>query len=65
MSELPPRPSDNENIAHPDKHPKQAALQLVVELVRAGKLSPLQGDASNMLSIYEQFKKHFEQDRHN
>ncbi|WP_241607849.1 hypothetical protein [Rosenbergiella australiborealis] len=51
-----------ENIAHPEKNPKQAALQLVVELVRAGKLSPLQGDASNMLSIYEQFKTHFEQD---
>ena len=62
MSEILARPYDNEQIAHPDKHPKQAALQVVVELVRAGKLSPLQGDAGNMLSIYEQFKKHFEQD---
>lgn len=51
-----------ESISQPEKHPKQAALQLVIELVRAGKLSPLQGDASNMLSIYEQFKTHFEQD---
>lgn len=30
-------------IAHPSTSPKQAALQLVIELVRAGKLSPLQG----------------------
>ncbi len=36
-------------IAHPSSSPKQAALQLVIELVRAGKLSPLQGDASNMI----------------
>ncbi len=50
-------------IAHPSTSPKQAALQLVIELVRAGKLSPLQGDASNMLSIYEQFKAHFEADK--
>jgi len=62
MSELTCPPYEIERVAHPDKHPKQAALQVVVELVRAGKLSPLQGDASNMLSIYEQFKKHFEQD---
>ncbi len=51
----------NESISQPEKQPKQAALQLVIELVRAGKLSPMQGDASNMLSIYEQFKRHFEQ----
>lgn len=50
-------------IAHPSSSPKQAALQLVIELVRAGKLSPLQGDASNMISIYEQFKAHFEADK--
>ncbi len=52
----------NEPIARPSENPKQAALQVVIELVRAGKLSPLQGDASNMLSIYEQFKTHFEQE---
>ncbi len=51
-------------IAHPSNCPKQAALQLVIELVRAGKLSPLQGDAANMISIYEQFKTHFEADKH-
>lgn len=51
-------------IAHPSSSPKQAALQLVIELVRAGKLSPLQGDASNMISIYEQFKDHFEANKH-
>jgi len=50
-------------ISHPSSNPKQAALQLVIELVRAGKLSPLQGDASNMISIYEQFKAHFEADK--
>jgi hypothetical protein len=50
-------------IAHPANSPKQAALQLVIELVRAGKLSPLHGDASNMISIYEQFKAHFEADK--
>lgn len=50
-------------ISHPASNPKQAALQLVIELVRAGKLSPLQGDASNMISIYEQFKAHFESDK--
>ena len=50
-------------IAHPSNSPKQAALQLVIELVRAGKLSPLQGDASNMISLYEQFKTHFEMDK--
>ncbi|GAA0481601.1 MULTISPECIES: hypothetical protein [Tatumella] len=53
----------NEAISQPAQHPKQAALQLVIELVRAGKLSPLQGDAANMISIYEQFKTHFEQER--
>ncbi|MFC0140144.1 hypothetical protein ACFFJN_08775 [Erwinia mallotivora] len=53
-------PSD---ISHPSSSPKQAALQLVIELVRAGKLSPLQGDASNMISVYEQFKAHFEADK--
>lgn len=52
----------NEAIAHPSEHPKQAALQVVIELVRAGKLSPLQGDAANMISIYEQFKTHFERE---
>ncbi|WP_169715407.1 hypothetical protein [Tatumella citrea] len=52
----------NEAISQPAEHPKQAALQLVIELVRAGKLSPLQGDAANMISIYEQFKNHFEQE---
>ena len=52
----------NESIAQPAENPKQAALQLVIELVRAGKLSPLHGDAANMLSIYEQFKSHFEQE---
>lgn len=52
----------NENITQPDQQPKQAALQLVIELVRAGKLSPMQGDASNMLSIYQQFKEHFEKE---
>ncbi len=52
----------NEAISQPAEHPKQAALQLVIELVRAGKLSPLQGDAANMISIYEQFKHHFEQE---
>ncbi len=51
-------------IAHPASSPKQAALQLAIELVRAGKLSPMQGDASNMISIYEQFKAHFEADKH-
>ncbi|ATZ10810.1 hypothetical protein [Erwinia amylovora] len=51
-------------IAHPSTSPKQAALQLVIELVRAGKLSPLQGDAANMISIYEQFKTHFESEKH-
>jgi len=50
-------------IAHPSISPKQAALQLVIELVRAGKLSPLQGDASNMISIYEQFRTHFESEK--
>lgn len=50
-------------ISHPASSPKQAALQLVIELVRAGKLSPMQGDASNMISIYEQFKAHFEADK--
>lgn len=50
-------------IAHPFNSPKQAALQLVIELVRAGKLSPLQGNASNMISIYEQFKIHFEAEK--
>jgi len=50
-------------IAHPSSSPKQAALQLVIELVRAGKLSPLQGDASNMISIYEQFTTHFESEK--
>ncbi|MFH8133608.1 hypothetical protein ABU178_05370 [Pantoea osteomyelitidis] len=50
-------------IAHPSSSPKQAALQLVIELVRAGKLSPLQGDAANMISIYEQFKNHFEAEK--
>lgn len=50
-------------IAHPSSSPKQAALQLVIELVRAGKLSPMQGDASNMISIYEQFKSHFEAEK--
>ncbi|MGE9551930.1 hypothetical protein ACQPT2_12055 [Erwinia amylovora] len=50
-------------IFHPASSPKQAALQLVIELVRAGKLSPMQGDASNMISIYEQFKAHFEADK--
>lgn len=48
------------DISHPSGSPKQAALQLVIELIRAGKLSPLQGDASNMIAIYEQFKAHFE-----
>ena len=51
-------------IAHPSNSPKQAALQLVIQLVRAGKLSPLQGDAANMISIYEQFKTHFEAEKH-
>lgn len=51
-------------ISHPANSPKQAALQLVIELVRAGKLSPMQGDAGNMISIYEQFKAHFEADKH-
>jgi hypothetical protein len=51
-------------ISHPASSPKQAALQLVIELVRAGKLSPMQGDAANMISIYEQFKDHFEADKH-
>lgn len=51
-----------EEIAKPEIVPSQAALQLVIELVRAGKLSPMQGDASNMLSIYQQFKQHFEQE---
>ncbi|AUX92593.1 hypothetical protein [Mixta gaviniae] len=50
-------------IAHPSNSPKQAALQLVIELVRAGKLSPMQGDASNMISIYEQFRTHFEAEK--
>ncbi|WP_312240811.1 hypothetical protein [Pantoea sp.] len=50
-------------IAHPSSSPKQAALQLVIELVRAGKLSPMQGDAANMISIYEQFKNHFEAEK--
>ncbi|EOS92998.1 hypothetical protein LU631_24475 [Erwinia tracheiphila] len=50
-------------IAHPSSSPKQAALQLVIELVRADKLSPSQGDASNMISVYEQFKAHFEADK--
>lgn len=49
----------NESIAHPSQQPEQAALQVVIELVRAGKLSPLQGDAGNMISLYEQFKSHF------
>ncbi len=50
-------------IAQPASNPKQAALQLVIELVRAGKLSPMQGDAANMISIYEQFKTHFEAEK--
>lgn len=49
-------------IIQPELYPNQAALQLVIELVRAGKLSPMQGDASNMLAIYEQFKQHFAQE---
>ena len=52
----------NEPIASPSENPQQAALKVVIELVRAGKLSPLQGDALNMLSFYEQFKTHFEQE---
>lgn len=52
-------PSD---IVDPTENPQQAALQLVIELIRAGKLSPLQGDASNMLSLYQQFRHHFESD---
>ena len=55
--------SMSNEIAHPSSSPKQAALQLVIELVRAGKLSPLQGDAANMISIYEQFKNHFEAEK--
>ena len=51
-------------IAHPSSSPKQAALQQGIERVRAVKRSPLQGDASNMISIYEQFKTHFESDKH-
>lgn len=54
----------SQEISHPGSSPKQAALQLVIELVRAGKLSPLQGDAANMISIYEQFKAHFEAEKH-
>jgi hypothetical protein len=59
MSEL----TMSNEIAQPASNPKQAALQLVIELVRAGKLSPLHGDASNMISIYEQFKNHFEAEK--
>lgn len=55
--------SMSNEIAHPSSSPKQAALQLVIELVRAGKLSPMQGDAANMISIYEQFKNHFEAEK--
>ncbi len=53
----------NDPITQPDLYPRQAALQLVIELVRAGKLSPLQGNAENMIDIYQQFKKYFEQDQ--
>lgn len=53
----------SDEITHPATSPQQAALQLVIELVRAGKLSPLHGDASNMIAIYEQFKTHFEAEK--
>lgn len=53
----------NESITQPDLYPRQAALQLVIELVWAGKLSPLQGNAENMIDIYQQFKTHFQQNQ--
>lgn len=49
-------------ITNPTTEPTQAALQIIIELVRAGKLSPLQGNADNMLDLYQQFKRHFTQE---
>lgn len=49
-------------ITDPQTHPAQAALQVIIELVRAGKLSQLQGNADNMLDLYQQFKRHFSQE---
>lgn len=48
-------------ITDPHAEPAQAALQIIIELVRAGKLSPLQGNADNMIDLYQQFKQHFTQ----
>ena len=49
-------------ITDPQAEPAQAALQVIIELVRAGKLSPLHGNADNMLDLYQQFKRHFSQE---
>lgn len=56
----PAKPSCN-CITDPQAYPAQAALQVIIELVKAGKLSPLQGNADNMIDLYQQFKQHFTQ----
>lgn len=49
-------------IVDPSTYPAQAAQQIIIELIRAGKLTV--GDQGvSLLNLYEKFKKQYEQDK--
>lgn len=50
------------DITDPSIHPEKAAMQLIVELIRAQRVPVHHDNVNNLLSIYDQAVSHFKTD---